>query len=172
MKHTRASGSALALVAAALATVLFACCIGLGIGGAGTTRWVDCSLTAAAAGIACVTCLHACSRHEGRLRTFWALLACAALTWTIGELIWGYDSVVRRDAVIPSPSLADVAFLAAIPLTVAALVVHPATTASLERKTRWLLDGLVAATALLFLSWTLVLGPTLAEPASGPCLGS
>ena len=51
------------------------------------------------------------------------------------------------------------ATLSAIPVAVAALVVHPATHGSGTRKTRSVFDGLVVATALLFLSWTLVLGP-------------
>ena len=60
---------------------------------------------------------------------------------------------------VPAPSWADLGYLSAIPLTVAALVVHPATKGSGTRKARSVFDGLVIATALLFLSWTLVLGP-------------
>ena len=60
---------------------------------------------------------------------------------------------------MPAPSWADVGYLSAIPLTVAALVVHPATKGSGTRKARSVFDGLVIATSLLFLSWTLVLGP-------------
>src|ERR1700684_1126298 len=59
----------------------------------------------------------------------------------------------------PVPPWADVGYLSAIPLAVAALVVHPATRGSGTRKVRSLFDGLVVATSLLFLSWTLVLGP-------------
>jgi len=60
---------------------------------------------------------------------------------------------------VPVPSWADLGYLIAIPLAVAALVVHPATRGSGVRKARWMFDGLLVATALLFLSWTLVLGP-------------
>lgn len=147
------------MAGAATGIGIFVCGVGFRIGGEVATRWLACGLTAAAAALAAVACWRTARRQDGRLRTFWALLGGAAAAWTIGELIWGYDSVIRADAVIPFPSWADVPFLAAIPLTVAALVVHPATSASLTRKTRWLFDGLVAATALLFLSWTLVLGP-------------
>ena len=155
MKHARV----LALVALAVAIGVFACSVGLRIGGEYTTRWLDCGLTVAAATLASVSCWATARRQEGRLRTFWALLGCATAAWAIGEAAWGYDSVIRHDAVIPFPSWPDVPFLAAIPLTILALAIHPATSASLTRRTRWLFDGLVAATALLFLSWTLVLGP-------------
>jgi hypothetical protein len=49
--------------------------------------------------------------------------------------------------------------ISAIPIAIAALVVHPAMRSSGTRRTRWVFDGLVVASALLFLSWTLVLGP-------------
>jgi len=171
VKHVGIRRCGLAAAGAALATAVFAGWIGLGAGGPATTRWFDCVLTACAAGVACVACARAAVADAGRRRMFWALLGCATAAWTAGELTWGYESVIRGDAVVPFPSWADVPFLAAIPLTVAALAVHPATTASLTRKTRWLFDGLVVATALLFLSWTLVLGPTWAASDLGTWAG-
>ncbi len=92
------------------------------------------------------------------MRLFWTLLGCATAFWTFAEIVWGYYALILNVAV-PVPSWADVGYLAAIPLTVAALVVHPATRGGGTRKARWVFDGLVVATALLFLSWTLVLGP-------------
>jgi hypothetical protein len=143
---------------AALATVVFAAWIGLRIGGARVSLWVDDLATPLAALIACVLCLRARSRHEGSMRLFWSLLGCATAFWTLAELIWGYYALILNEEV-PVPSWADVGYLSAIPLSVAALVVHPATRGSGTRKTRWLFDGLVVATSLLFLSWTVVLGP-------------
>ena len=78
--------------------------------------------------------------------------------WTLAEVIWGYYALIL-DVEVPVPSWADVGYLSAIPLAVAALVVHPATRGSGTRKARSVFDGLVIATALMFLSWTLVLGP-------------
>jgi hypothetical protein len=92
------------------------------------------------------------------MRLFWSLLGCATAFWTLAELIWGYYALILN-VEVPVPSWADVGYLSAIPLTVAALVVHPATRGSGTRKARWVFDGLVVATALLFLSWILVLGP-------------
>src|ERR1022692_1715033 len=141
-----------------LVTGLFAAWIVLRIGGARVTLWVDDVLTPLAALIACVLCLCARARHSGRMRLFWTLLGCATAFWTIAEIIWGYYALILNVAV-PVPSWADVGYLSAIPLAIAALVVHPATRGSGTRKTRSVFDGLVVATALLFLSWTLVLGP-------------
>jgi hypothetical protein len=132
--------------------------IGLHAGGARVTLWVDDLATPLAALIACVLCLRARARHSGRMRLFWMLLGCATASWTLAEVIWGYYALILN-VEVPVPSWADLGYLSAIPLTVAALVVHPATRGSGTRKARWVFDGLVIATALLFLSWTLVLGP-------------
>jgi hypothetical protein len=92
------------------------------------------------------------------MRLFWTLLGCAAAFWTVAELVWGYYALILNEEV-PAPSWADVGYLGAIPLTVAALLVHPAMRGSRTRKARSVFEGLVVATALLFLSWTLVLSP-------------
>jgi hypothetical protein len=147
-----------ALSVVVLATGLFAAWLGLRIGGARTTLWVDDGLTPLAALIACVLCFRARARHCGRMRLFWSLLGCAMASWTFAEVVWGYYALII-DVEVPVPSWADVGYLAAIPLAVAALIVHPATRGSGTRRARWVFDGLVVATALLFLSWTLVLGP-------------
>jgi diguanylate cyclase len=132
--------------------------IGLGIGGTRVTLWVDDGVTPLAALAACVLCFRARARHVGRMRLFWTLLGCATASWTLAEVIWGYYALIL-DVEVPVPSWADVGYLSAIPLAIAALVVHPATRGSGTRKARSVFDGLVIATALMFLSWTLVLGP-------------
>jgi hypothetical protein len=139
-------------------TGVFAAWIGLGVGGTQVTLWVDDGVTPLAALIACALCFRARARHSARMRLFWLLLGCAMAFWTIAEIIWGYYALILNQAV-PVPSWADLGYLAAIPLAIAALVVHPATRGNARRKTRSVFDGLVVATALLFLSWTLVLGP-------------
>jgi len=143
---------------ATLATAVVAAWIELGLGGAGTALWIDDLATPLAAATACVACLRARARHGGRMRLFWTLLSCATACWTAAEVTWGvYALLLERE--VPSPSWADVGYLAAIPLTVAALLAHPAVRGSGPRKARATFDGAIVATALLFLSWTLVLGP-------------
>ncbi len=141
-----------------LVTGLVGVWIDLQIGGAQVTLWVDDLATPLVASVACVSCLGARARHDGRMRLFWSLLACATASWTLAEAVWGYYALILN-VEVPVPSWADVGYLTAIPLAVAALVVHPATRGSGTRKVRSLFDGLVVATSLLLLSWTLVLGP-------------
>lgn len=147
-----------ALAVVILVTGVCGVWIGLRVGGARVTLWVDDGATPLAALIACVLCLRARARHVGRMRLFWTLLGCATACWTFAEVLWGYYALIL-DVEVPAPSWADLGYLSAIPLTVTALVVHPATKGSGTRKARSVFDGLVIATALLFLSWTLVLGP-------------
>jgi hypothetical protein len=142
----------------ALTSVIFAAWISLRIGGTETTLWMDDLVTPLAAAVACALCLLAAARHAGRMRLFWSLLGGATACWTLAEITWGvYALALHKE--VPLPSWADVGYLSAIPLALIALVVHPATRGNRTRKARTVLDGLVVATALLFLSWTLVLGP-------------
>ncbi|MGP0101442.1 MAG: hypothetical protein ACLPUT_07470 [Solirubrobacteraceae bacterium] len=142
----------------ALVTAVAGAWIALRIGGARATLWVDDGLTPLAALLACALCARARARHEGRMRLFWSLLACATGLWTLAEIVWGYYALIL-DVEVPVPSWADVGYLSAIPFAVAALVAHPATGGGGTRRARSLFDGLLVATALTFLSWTLVLAP-------------
>jgi len=151
-RFLRAAGAAL------LTTALFAAWIGVSLGGAQVTLWMDDLVTPLAAGLGCALCLGAARRHSGRMRTFWGLLCAAMACWTLAEVIWGVYALIL-DQEVPVPSWADLGYLSAIPLAVAALIVHPATRGAGSRSLRSMLDALAVATALLFLSWTLVLGP-------------
>jgi diguanylate cyclase len=141
-----------------LVASVFVAWIGLRIGGPTVTLWVDDVVTPLAALISCVLCFRARARHLGRMRLFWLLFGLAMAFWTVAEIVWGYYALILN-VDVPEPSWADVGYLSAIPLAIAALIVHPATQGSGTRKTRSVFEGLVVATALLFLSWTLVLGP-------------
>ncbi|MGH2917010.1 MAG: hypothetical protein ACRDLS_00180 [Solirubrobacteraceae bacterium] len=141
-----------------LATGVMAGWLGWSVGGAQTTLYVDDVGTVLAALAASLLCCSAGHRQVGALRRFWWLLAAACAAWMLGEVIWAIYDLVLRDAV-GVPSWADVGYLSAIPLAVAALLSHPAMAGSAARQARFTLDGLLVATALLFLSWTLVLGP-------------
>jgi hypothetical protein len=142
----------------ALVTGVAGTWIALRVGGARVTLWVDDGLTPLAALSAFALSIGARARHVGRMRVFWSLLACATALWTLAEIVWGYYALIL-DVEVPAVSWADVGYLSAIPFAVAALVAHPATRGSGTRKARTVFDGLLVATALMFLSWTLVLGP-------------
>jgi hypothetical protein len=143
---------------AAFATACFAIVVGLDVGGDTVALYVDDIATALAAFTAALLCARA-GRHQARnMRRFWWLLAAAAAAWGVGETIWGvYDLVLVRE--VPVPSWADVGYLGGLPLAVAALVTHPAMHGRSTLKARSVLDGLVVATALLFMGWTYVFEP-------------
>ena len=156
--HTRLGSRRAAIALALLATGLFAAWVGLGIGGDTAVRYGDDLGTVLAALAATVLCLRAAKQHGQPMRRFWSLLAGAAFCWTLAESVWAvYELVLHVE--VPLPSWADLGYLAAIPFAVAALLTHPAMRGKGGRRARSLLDGLVLATALLFLSWTVVLGP-------------
>jgi len=151
----RRSGGAAGLLAV---SGLFAAWLGWHIGGPTSVRDFDDTVTALSAMAASVACARAASGQLGRLRRFWLLLAAALAAWTLAEVIWEvYDVVLRVP--VPVPSWADVGYLGALPLAAAALLSHPASHRGGQRKARAALDGVVLATALLFLSWSFVLGP-------------
>jgi hypothetical protein len=109
--------------------------------------------------LAAVSCAWAAvSGSDGRTRRAWALLAASAACWAVGQATWvWYEHLARRD--LPFPSLADVGYLGAIPLAVAAMLAFPGRAERAALQARSLLDGAVIATSLLYISWSLVLGP-------------
>jgi hypothetical protein len=147
-----------AVATVAIATGVSAVWIGLRVGGAGSVRDFDDIATALAALVATACCAKAALRHRGQMRLFWSLLAGATLCWTLAEITWAVYELVLRVSV-PVPSWADVGYLSAIPLAVAALLCHPAMNRTARRRARSSFDSLIVATALAFLSWTLVVGP-------------
>lgn len=154
LARRRSGGAAVVLAVSGL----FAAWLGWHIGGPSSVRDFDDTVTALSALAATVACARAASAQLGRLRRFWLLLAAALAAWALAEVIWEvYDVVLRVP--VPVPSWADVGYLGAIPLAAAALLSHPAAHPGGQRKARAALDGIVLATALLFLSWSFVLGP-------------
>jgi diguanylate cyclase len=138
-------------------TAVFAVWTWRGLGGEQVTLYVDDLATVAAALIAMTVCLRAAMGQEGRLRLFWWLIGLALAAWALGEVIWAFYDLVLGD--IPAASWADAAYLAALPLTAAALLIHPALHGRASGKTGSLVDGLVLAASLFLLAWTLVLEP-------------
>jgi hypothetical protein len=143
-----------AVVTSVAVVALFALWVSVRIGGMRTSLWIDDGITPFAALFGCLACLRAARNQSRRLRLFWLLFGAAMACWTVAEVIWGYYALILT-VDVPVPSWADIGYLGAIPLAVAALVVHPALHPSGRRRVRSLLEGLVLATSLLFISWTL-----------------
>lgn len=138
-------------------------------GGSDWVVRVSDAATALAAVSASVICALAGRRHADSMRAFWWLLAAACGAWACGEVIWTVYEVILR-VPVPYPSWADVGYLAGTPLAVAAFACHPAAHSHHRRSLVPLLDGVAVASALLFVSWTLVLGP-LWNGSEGKSLG-
>jgi diguanylate cyclase (GGDEF)-like protein/PAS domain S-box-containing protein len=128
------------------------------LGGAGVAQAYDDIAEWASAWLAAGACLWARRRSQPRLRRFWALVGASAFTWGAGEVVWIYYEV-GVGSQLPFPSLADVGFLAAAPLIVAALFAFPLAPLHSVARIRMLLDGAILAAAILFAGWAVVLGP-------------
>jgi diguanylate cyclase (GGDEF)-like protein/PAS domain S-box-containing protein len=97
-------------------------------------------------------------REAGGSARAWILLGLASLSWGLGQAVWTwYESVLGRE--VPFPSLADIGYLMFVPLAAAALLAFPSAPRRLSSRIRTVLDGMLIASALLFMSWMLVLGP-------------
>ncbi len=138
-------------------TVVFLVWIVVGLDGARVTDGVDDIGELVAALCAAVVCGVA-ARRVPVGRTGWACLAASSLAWAIGEVLWTYYDLVKG-VQVPFPSLADVGFLAAIPLACAGLLLFPSSHRRTAHRVRDLLDGCIIATSLLFASWATILGP-------------
>jgi diguanylate cyclase (GGDEF)-like protein/PAS domain S-box-containing protein len=128
------------------------------LGGPAIAEDYDVVAEGVVAWLAAGTCLWGSFRGDGRMRRFWMLVSASCFVWGLGEGVWAYYTV-GLGAQVPSPSLADVGFLSAVPLMVAALLAFPLAPARSLARVMLLLDGALVAAATLFVSWALVLGP-------------
>ncbi len=79
-------------------------------------------------------------------------------------MIWTWFETIRGETT-PFPSMADFFYLFAIPLAVGGLLAMPSSDDDRPDRMRVVLDGIIVASSLLFVSWITVLGPTLASSA-------
>jgi PAS domain S-box-containing protein len=142
-------------VAAALVVATFAAWVHLEIGGPTATTWVNDLTELAAAGAAVVACVWAARQHRASRRA-WRWLAAASASWAAGQAVWSWYELRTGEA--PFPSAADVGFLAFAPLAVVAVLSFPSAPGRSWTRYQVLLDGLIIATSLLFVSWATALG--------------
>lgn len=131
--------------------------------GARVTTAVDDTGEAAAALIAALACAWAARNAKGRLRRGWMLLSAATLAWCLGQVVWTVYEVVLN-ATVPSPSVADAGFLAAIPLVIAAIVQMTDEPRDTATRGRLWLDSAIVALSLIFIDWALGLNEALRAP--------
>jgi len=147
----------------ALAVLGFLVWMDLQIGGSQVTTAVDDIGEAVAAGVAAVSCGIAATRTRRRLRRGWALLAASAAAWCLGEVVWSVYEVGLQ-VTVPTPSAADIGFLAAIPLAIAGVTSFANTARGTSTGLRLWLDRSIVALSLAFLGWELGLSRVFTEP--------
>src|ERR1017187_10396560 len=76
----------------------------------------------------------------------------------MGQGVWCYYDLIRR-VIVPFPSLADAGYLTAVPLAVVGLLAFPSELRRVASRLGAVLDGVLIAGSLLFVSWATVLGP-------------
>jgi hypothetical protein len=135
----------------AVVTMVFLAWVSLSIGGAQTADAVDVIGELVAALVAAAACT-AAARLQRRGRAGWGFLAASSLAWACGEAVWSYYDLVRGVAV-PIPSLADVGFLAAVPLTVVGLLAFSGGRYRTTKHLVLLAGEMLAAFAIFFGGW-------------------
>jgi signal transduction histidine kinase len=162
----------LVTVASGALAAVFLVWVGLELGGKRATEVVSDLGQATAALIAAWACFNAARRNPygfGRawtasLHRAWRLLGSAALAWGLGQVVWTVIELRIEDPSVPS--LADVGFLAAVPLLIAGVLAFPTAPMRATARLRTLLDGLLIAASLLFLGWATVLGDAFRSNAT------
>jgi diguanylate cyclase (GGDEF)-like protein len=127
-------------------------------------RLTDASAIVAALAAA-VVIIRAATRDTAHRRA-WSLLGTAVALWGLGEVVWGFHEVVQGD-VVPFPSVADIAYLGAVPFAVAGVLGFSRGDGA-RFQARTVLDGCLVAGSLLFVAWALVLGPAWRATTAGP----
>ena len=148
---------------ALLAGLAVAMCTSLRPGGAEVYEWVSNLTQIVAPVLVVVAAVAAGRRSPDRHRHLgWWLIASSAVAWGLGSVAWAWLELTTEE--IPFPSIADLGYLASVPLAVAGLLAFPAAPQKAGR-TRAVLDAVIVAGSVLFVSWVVVLGPT-ADDAS------
>lgn len=147
----------LTILCLAVGILLFGISLGRSFGGALTTNYVDNLGQLLAPLFSAGACLFAAWRTTTTRRA-WAFLGASSFSWAMGQVAWCYYDLLHR-VVPPFPSLADAGYLGAVPLAAVGLLSFPSTFHRVASRVGGILDGILVAGSLLFVSWSTVLGP-------------
>lgn len=117
-------------------------------------------VAAFAAGVAC---WRRGRREPGTPGNGWKLLGAGCIAWGLGVVyVTDFDLVVEAgvpfaDRTIPFPSVADVGYLAFIPLALAGVLLIPRGVFTTGLRLRNVLDGAIVAAGLLAVAWVVIL---------------
>ena len=102
-----------------------------------------------------LACRAAARRMEGGAKRGWTLFALTSACWVVSQAMTAVRELAGGALALPAPS--DVPSTMAIVLSVLALLAFLQSAVSSKARMRILLDGLLIAASLLFVSWALVL---------------
>ncbi len=145
-----------AFLVAAAASVVIALAITIPIEPVAWRRAIDDVAQGIAAAIVLLATWRARRRATGRSRTGWALLGSGVSLWFVGQIYWILIEVVLRRTV-SAPSLADVGFIAAIPLEAMGLLLISFPSSRPLERLRTILDGILIVMSLGLAAYLLVL---------------
>jgi hypothetical protein len=86
-------------------------------------------------------------------------MGASALVWMLGQAVWCWYQLIR-DIPPPFPSVADIGFLGATVIALVAVSQYRATARRTVPRIRTILDWVVLAGSLVFMSWATVLSTT------------
>ena len=112
-------------------------------------------------------CWHAARTAEGATRRGWTLFSLTGACWALSQGMAGFRELTSG-ARLPFPSPADVPANLAIVLSVLALLAFLAGALTSAARMRTLLDALLIAASLLFVSWAAVLEGLYRTAGTGP----
>ena len=145
-------------------TAAWAALLVLNIGGDSASRTISNVGLIIAAFAGATGCLFAASRGDAHRRT-WIFLACASISWGLGQLIWtAYESYGEE---VPFPSYADAGYLGLPPLAAIGLLLIPSAIQTLAGRIRTVIDGMMIAGAVFLCSWVVVLDQVYAAGDGG-----
>ena len=161
MRRRRLFGAAIALATAAWFAAFLLPLPWAWRVGAIDVLWAVCAAVAGAAALA------AAAAPENRPeRVSFLFLGAGCFAWTAGEALWTYYELTA--GVAPSPSLADVGFISALPLLAAGLVTWPRARRRLRRANA--IDGTLLTGVVFLCSFVFILRPILDHPLDGLAL--
>ena len=154
--------TAVAGVAAVIVIALFIALLVLERSNEGALSTITDLADGAASMIAAVTCAWAARKSTGGFSRGWALMATSATSWLAGNIVWTL-SRIRSPEAVPFPSLADVGFLASLPLAMAGVLALWSISGGSTARWGALIDGLIVLVALIAISWIFGLDTILSQ---------
>ena len=138
----------------------------LGAGGPDATHFALRTSLALGSAATTAACAQAARRSAGEARRGWTLFALTGGCWVVSQAATAVRELVSG-ARLPLPAPADVPSNMAIVLSVLALLAFLQGALSTTASARTLLDGLLIAASVLFVSWALVLEDLYRSSAQG-----